>query len=363
MNLRILFVEDNEEWRSNLVKFFEGEEILGHRLETSSAGTFEEGKRILATEEYDLVVLDLYEGEPKDGNPKTGLEILGEIQNTTFVPVIFFTGLTKDVEDLSSEIVGIVNKSGGLGALKSQLENTISSKLALLKQQISTHVKESLRKFFWETVHSQNKIFEPGKIDISLGYLILRRLANSLSKENIKAILGDDKIQIDKIHPMEFYVFPPASQEFEAGEILKSEKGELSVLLTPSCDFVEREKKGLKSRKVGKVLLARALPLSTFTQFSEYQNNKSVDNKNKLLNLIRNNATDRYFFLPKTPFIGDNVVDFQDKFMVEYERLADFKRLAKLDSPIAESLISSFLRYYNRIGFPDIDADFVLAHL
>jgi len=49
--------------------------------------------------------------------------------------------------------------------------------------------------------------------------------------------------------------------------------------------------------------------------------------------------------------------------MVEYGDLKDFIRLAKLDNPFAEGMIASFIRYYNRIGYPDIDSDYVIDRL
>lgn len=50
--------------------------------------------------------------------------------------------------------------------------------------------------------------------------------------------------------------------------------------------------------------------------------------------------------------------------MVEYELLnANYTRIAKLDNPFAQSMTASFIRYYNRIGFPDIDVEYVLNKL
>jgi len=49
--------------------------------------------------------------------------------------------------------------------------------------------------------------------------------------------------------------------------------------------------------------------------------------------------------------------------MVNYEELTTFTRVAKLDDPYAQSMIASFIRFYNRIGFPDIDADYVIQNI
>ena len=73
---------------------------------------------------------------------------------------------------------------------------------------------------------------------------------------------------------------------------------------------------------------------------------------------------DRYFFLPSTPFIDNRVIDFQNKIMVVYDDLkTKYTRLAKLDSPYAQAMSTRFIRYYNRIGFPDLDAAYVWARI
>ncbi len=49
--------------------------------------------------------------------------------------------------------------------------------------------------------------------------------------------------------------------------------------------------------------------------------------------------------------------------MVRYEELREFKRIAKLDDPYAEAMTATFIRYYNRVGCPDIDAEYILNAL
>ena len=253
----------------------------------------------------------------------------------------------------------MVNKGhGGIDQLKVEIERIIGSNIALIKRKINDHIKITLRDYFWKTVHDNKNLIEPIKNDVSLGYLLLRRLANSLSKENIKSLLGDDKIEEGKAHPMEFYIYPPHTSEYELGEILLKE-GIYYVVLTPSCDFV---KEGKRPRKVGQILLAVATPLKETENFKKYIGNKEKY-KQSLASLIESRKGDRYFFLPGTPFIDHLVLDFQNKTMINYENLKDYERITKLDTPFAESMSSSFVRYYNRIGFPDIDSDYIINDL
>jgi ActR/RegA family two-component response regulator len=357
MDLQVLFIEDDEKIAANLTKIFNNEMISGNRLSTSSITSFEEAMVHLEQSDYDMVVLDLQ----KEGNnfdEMAGVKILEAIKKTAFIPVIFYTGHAGKVQDLISEIVGVVNKGDGVKKLKEEMQRIIDSKIALLKGNVYNHLRESLRKYFWETVDAQKAVFVPGNNDVSLGYLLLRRFANSLSKENIKQLLGDDKIKTDKAHPMEFYIFPSGSGEYEAGEIL-SREGVFYTVLTPTCDFVEE---GARKRKVGKVLLARTLTLKETEFFKKYESNKEKY-KQSLAELIESRKGDRYFFLPGTPFLPNLLLDFQNKVMYDYEELKDFTRIAKLDDPYAQSMIASFIRYYNRIGFPDIDSDYVINNL
>src|SRR5690606_10629839 len=150
---------------------------------------FEEGITSILKNDYDIVILDLF----KDGNEKdeeAGIKVLNQIRQNAFIPVIFYTGHAYKITQLTSEIVGVVSKGDGIEALNAEIERIIASKIALIKGQIYNHLKEALRKYFWETVDTDKKVFVPGKNDVSLGYLLLRRFSNSLSKENIKVLLG-----------------------------------------------------------------------------------------------------------------------------------------------------------------------------
>lgn len=357
MELKVLFIEDDEQLGQNLKLYFDGETISGYLIKAEVVYVFEDGITSILKDDFDLVILDLY----KDQNEKdeeAGIKVLNQIRQNAFIPVIFYTGYSYKITDLVSEIVGVVNKGDGIDVLKTEIERIIASKIALIKGQIYRHLKESLRKYFWETVDLNKKVFVPGENDVSLGYLILRRFANSLSKENIKEILGDEKINPDKTHPMEFYIFPSNTGEYEAGEII-FKNGIYFAILTPSCDFIMNPK---RPRKVGKVLLAEALRLKDFEVYKNYEKNNDKF-KQSLTELIESRKGDRYFFLPGTPFIENLLLDFQNKRMVEYDELKTFQRVTKLDDPYAQSMVSSFIRYYNRISFPDIDSDYIIQNL
>ena len=102
--------------------------------------------------------------------------------------------------------------------------------------------------------------------------------------------------------------------------------------------------------------------INTNPIYNRYKAEQSKGNYNSLSELLGNNS-ERYFYLPKTPFIDNSLVDFQEKIMVNYEELDKSFRFTKLDTPYAQSMITNFIRYYNRIGFPDIDKEYVISKL
>lgn len=356
--LKILYIEDEKENREDLVELLNDEEINGMPVKIDGVADF--GVDVSKISQYHIVILDLFKGVAGNHGTESGKDVLERIQEKIFVPVIFYSGNTESVKPLRSQIIGVATKGdGGYDELKSEIARLSAHNLPFIRERVHNHIEMEFQKYFWKVIQHQNDKFKAEDNDYSLGYLLLRNFGNSLSKDNIAKILEDDSIKVEKVHPMSFYLYPISNEtEYECGEIVESE-GEIYVILTPSCDFIDRGKK--KGRKAKKVLLARAQMLRTREECQKYLNDKQ--DKGPLKELIAS-KNDRYFFLPGTPFIENRIVDFQDKIMVDYESLkTDFTRIAKLDSPFAQAMSTSFIRYYNRIGFPDIDADYILTHI
>ncbi|MBN8783057.1 MAG: response regulator [Terrimonas ferruginea] len=358
--LRLLYVEDDKENRDGLTEVLSDDKIGDYTIKIETVDSFDNAFNIIANNNYHIIVLDLFKGKPDKGGEQVGLKILEQIQNFGFIPVIFYSGNTKNVEELKSQVVGVVTKGDdGIEGLKNEIERLVKFNLPFVKENLHHYIEHELKSYFWNIIHSQRDKFTPEHNDFSLGYLMLRQFGNSLSKKKISEILGNNELKKDKVHPMEFYLYPTVSSiEIESGEILQKEQ-EIYVVLTPSCDFVEAEG---RSRKVGKVLLVKTILLKDTPEYFKYNGNKEKY-KQSLSNLVESRKGDRYFFLPGTPFIENRIIDFQLKEMYNYEDLVTFNRLAKLDNPYSEAMVASFIRYYNRIGYPDIDSDYVIDRL
>jgi len=374
-NIKLLYVEDDQENREGLVQVLTNESIGDFQISIEAVDTFEAAMDKILSNDYHIIVLDIYRGKPEEGGETAGIDILTQIQEKCFVPVIFYSGNTQNVQSLKSQIVGVVTKGDdGVDGLKGEVERLAKFNLPFVKENLHNYLEQEFKAYFWDIIHKERDKFTADKNDFSLGYLMLRKFGNSLSKEKISEILGDGELKKDKVHPMAFYLYPTdTNAEYENGEILK--KGDdIFVILTPSCDFVDRG----GNRKVGKVLLAKTMLLTdcvtykifkkSILKYEKKKENEKLKEKHEkdklqLLMLIESRSGDRYFFLPQTPFIENRVIDFQIKELVDYGELKNFTRIAKLDNPYSEGMTASFIRYYNRIGYPDIDSNLIFSKL
>lgn len=394
--LRILYIEDDIDNQNDLKEVLSNQKINNFTLTIDCETSFKNA--IVRSKEYHLVILDLYKGDATKGGKDMGQGIFEEVKKSFFIPIIFYSGNISSVKDLKSQVIGVVSKGDDIDLLKSEIERLTKHNIPFLRNNVHEYVEQEFRKYFWDIIQKENDKFTPDADDFSLGYMLLRNFADSLSKENIKKIIGDDTINHEKVHPMEFYIYPiEKTKEFENGEIIRCKhNNDIFVILTPSCDFVSG---GGRKRKVEHVLLVKSVLLDQTTEYKNFSKIKEKqqevaeyasqiekggeDNaiqklKEKKDNLelkisnmnasfsqfLKSGKSDRFFFLPGTPFMKNRVIDFQDKTTVDYSSLkADFERIAKLDSPFAQSMTSSFIRYYNRIGFPDIDTEYVINHL
>ena len=361
-DLKILYIDDDTSYHASIKELLEGEDCCGYAIHIDCVASFEQGA--INSSQYHLVILDLYQGKAMQGGKNIGSDTYKNIKDNFFVPIIFFSGFPSDVVALRSQVIGVATKGdGGFEELKSEIERLTKHNLPRLKEQVHIFIEEVFKKYFWNIIQERNNIFTPESDDFSLGYMLLRNMADTLSRDNIRQLLGDDTIKEDKVHPMEFYIYPTdTTKEFQTGEILRHiQNNTIYIVLTPSCDFIAR---GGSDRKVDYVVLLKTSLLTEIEEYKKYKQNQTKDNTEKLRKMINSGKSDRYFFLPQTPFIENRIIDFQNKEIVTYEQLcSEFERVAKLDNPYAQSMATTYTRYYNRIGFPDIDNEYIMSKL
>jgi len=199
MDFNVLMIDDDLTICKQVQELLNDEVIKEHKLKLECTDNFDNGLSILKEKTFDLIILDLYKGKPEEGNKdRSGEVVLEEVKKICFIPVVFFSGLIKPIEHLQSDIVRVVRKGDGTAELRKTIESILESPLPFIKKKMDIFVHESMRSYFWDFVHKNWNSLKGIKDGISLGYLLVRRLANSLSKGQIIKLLGDPKINPDK---------------------------------------------------------------------------------------------------------------------------------------------------------------------
>lgn len=371
--IKILAIDDDSTVTNQIRDLIHDAEIEGCRISVEVENNFETGKQLLQQKDYDVVILDVYRGDPLDSNRDLpGKEILDDIKLTVPIAVIFYTGLTTHIQDCASSMVRVVSKTTA-GGLEAELASLIKTGLPLIRKKITQHAHKIMRAYYWEFVDQHSDLVAASADDALLEYLLLRRLASTLNREGVTKIFGKT-LSPEKIHPLGFYICPPFQEDvYEMGDILKKEDdNSFHIVLTPSCDLAQK--------KADYILLVPTMQLKETTEYKKYIECKNLDTaeslkklpslKDALIRLISSRKSDRFFFLPRNEFIGmsDVVLDFQQGFNHKIEedtghKLAGYKKVCKIDDPFAQDMLATFIRNKNRPGSPDLDAEHVLGYL
>lgn len=365
MKWNFLVVDDDEAMAQQTAEILQSARTLdGAEITCEVCTSFELAKEKVLVSRYDLVVLDLRDDAGKID--LKGQEVLDLLREAHFVPVVFYTGHSHKVESLKTPFVQVVAKGDeDADRLRQAVRDVFSTRLP----ELIRYIQEQQRLYLWSHVDEFWK--RDGAIcDVrDLAYLLARRLGSALEGASIRKFLKEGDVQ-DVAHPAEVYIWPALGDSIQSGDILRVE-GQIFLVLNPACDFVQG--------KVELLVAAECVPLAQCVEYSGVADAKrdgGQPNGNQigaLKNLIGDNRQksqpERYKFLPKTVFLDNHVVDFQ---RVKTFPLADLgaarvERIATLDSPFAESVVSRFSRYYGRIGAPNLEreriADEIIAQI
>jgi len=360
MAIKILMIDDDLEQCRQIKDLIKGEIISGEEIFLETIHSFEEFMAENKKAEYDIIILDL-KGPNRDTTDNyMGDSILEEIKKKFFVPIIFYTGFPREVQKHSSELIKIVNKNEAYDGLKKMIGEILNSKLPSIKNKINEYIKENLRDYMWNFVHKDWLNISKTVNKELISYLLTKRLGYLLSEKHISNLLEEDvQYYLDLSHPLDFYIYPPLEKKaYSPGDILIKDNQNY-VLLTPACDL--ELKKG--RRKADNVLLIKTIPLNETPEYLAFKENNSNSTKGELKKLIENRNGERFFFLPKTWFIEDSLLDFQKISVIKYEDLEEYSKTIELNPSHANSLLSKFIRYYNRIGTKDISSDEIVSRI
>jgi len=381
---QVLFVDDENDFCKSVREELEGEEINGGgRLHIKTMTNFDDTLAELEARRYDVLVLDVMLGDAgKVLEKDKGREVLDLIKQRRFIPVVFYTALPELVRDIEAQerpLVQVVEKTTAFEPVLEAIREILATGIPAINRALIHHLETVQRDYMWDFVAKHWEQYGEQSDYTALAYLMASRLAVSLSGPGIQKLAEDlggpvgKAIRDGMAHPLQYYILPPVQGSSpRAGDLYRGKIGEQSgywILLTPSCDMVHN--------KAEKALLALCEPLEEYPEFIAYKKSCESSEKpsngtaGKLRSLLTNNRQkkgrqpERYYCLPGALSVPGLVVDFQQLVTLPRGELDTdtLERIASLDSPFAEALISRFTRYFGRLGTPDLDTDYVLSQI
>jgi ActR/RegA family two-component response regulator len=370
-----LYIDDEEEFREDSITSLDQKEIIpDHILRIETADTFRSGISIIQKRRFDFVIIDVNLGDGPDED-EAGIQILNEIQSQMFVPIIFYTGFAYKVADLENDLVKVVRKGEGFDQVLQMIQDIFRTNLPVVNKALIKHMDDIQRHYMWDFVSQNWDSFSDTQDKLEIAFLLARRLATTLNKQKINDLaesLGGaaiPKLDLDKVHPIEYYIVPPIPGTNRTGDIITKKVGdedEYYVILNPTCDFV--------NSKVDWMLICRCCLLSEQPECIGYiENPEDPKREEVLISLMRDNRqrkqSDRFFFLPGAFHIPNLLVDLQQleiiksaTFLTEMQG-ENISLIATLDNPFAETLSTQYSRYIGRIGKPNLNTDIVITKL
>jgi CheY-like chemotaxis protein len=368
---QILHVDDDGEVLEQVADYVGQVEISRWGApEITSINDFDNALATLEKQRFDLLILDVRLGghENDDAAPEEeeGVRTLAAIKARRFLPIIFWTGLPRKVEDLTGPLVRAVSKDSGLKNLSESVTELFSTGLPHVNRGLRRLVEEEQRAYMWDFVAEHWEDLRQPEDHAGLAYLLVRRLGRSFSDTGI-ATLAERLAAPDApppmpppgtMHPSEMYIVPPIpGSEPAVSELLRDAAGNWLFTLTPSCDLAH-------SGKLDYVILAECAPAEKDGRVIAWLKDQgSKGTTSKLKDLIEGKTggqEDRWIFLPAAPTIPPLVVDLQRLRSMPLDEFRQLTRIASLASPFAEAAVNRFGRYLGRVGTDDLDGKLVM---
>lgn len=358
-----VLVVDDEPRAHDTVQTVVEEEFDGDvHVELTYRASFDDAELLLSSpaSQYDLVVLDVMDNGPLGGSstPTKGTDLYKRIRKIRWVPVIFFTAIKEDIAFQSEPPLRTVlgkDESEKLGpAIRAALE---SNAAGIARELVETLDRET-RMFLdinvaphWEAYTQHDSA--------SLRRILVSRLAAWLRDWETSSTAVTQAIS-ENVPPASFYLVPPVGESWRAGTILLDPEDGYWIVLTPSCDLVlGRRADNLGFPKANRVLLARLVSLESHESLAKALGSEDPSKgvRKEAIQVLRNRNDLRWYYLPEFLHVPDRLVDLEHLVSEDYGDISDWKRVADVDSPFAEELLTRQSQWRGRVGTPEIGLD------
>ena len=302
---------------------------------------------------YDGAIIDLRLDNDEEG----GNEIVRQLGDSfTRIPIIFVTVFVDDV-------IKIIHRSSKNGIV--QVEDTnlilyyfrryITQDLLVLWEDEEL-LKKNLTDVFLKNLLPQIETWrsygekDPERTEKALLRYALNHLFQLLEEDD------------ESCFPEEVYLYPPMSEKFMTGSIVRADN-QWFVVLSPACDLVIKKNGQFRTDCVLCVEIENTNnivdKILTETGIKRMRNPDEKQKKTEKLleEIFKNNYTFYYHRLPETDFFEGGFLNFRKlQTLSEDEFREQFQQPCIQISPFfVKDIVSRFSSYYGRQGQPDLD--------
>lgn len=337
-DLNILLVEDNlgdiGVFKSSLELFDEDNSITTN-LQT--ADSFESALELIKNNEFDGLVIDL----SLKNNSQGGKEIINAIINKykLTIPIVVYTGTPDEIAEYG--YIEIYQKGERAELITEILTDFKKTKECGLNELFNAkgRIQDLLKDVFYRNIYHQKKQWIEYEDKELVKNAILRHTLNHLTQHIDEA---NEKYFLE-----EMYIFPPVSDLYKTGSIIKDTSNNYHIILTPACDFAQS--------KARCVLLAEIIDPNDYVEIYLPSTIKQSTRKARLDGIMRNKKQE-YHYLPQLNDFNGGFIDFTSIKSYSQDELE--KQYGEVKIQISPSFISDILgrfsSYYARQGQPDL---------
>lgn len=364
--MKIFILEDDDKqitiYQDAIDAFKKKQEI---DVAVTTSKKLDEALFYIKNESFDAAILDLkLSGTDTEGQ---GNKVIREIKENLRFPIYVVSGVLGQLdEDLK--------KPNIFYQISNRTDKTAEEIVQDIHKIYSTGITRILGKkgpielalqdVFWKHFAVNKSFWEDSFIkDENCEKILLRHILECLTG------YLESKYEEELVfyHPEEVYINPPIRKTPYTGDILKKEAAtageeDYFIILTPPCDMTQAKAKEVVIGSIEKPTMECLQQQKRLIEDSEKEGaqpedvEKGVDARKILENLLKNNHSLKYHFLPMCQSFRGGFINFQKINSVKYADInSHYQIVASIADSFVKDIIARFSHYYSRQGQPDFD--------
>ncbi|MCX9013996.1 MAG: hypothetical protein OIN89_04230 [Candidatus Methanoperedens sp.] len=349
---KLLIVEDDEgdleTCRTTILRYEKEKE---REIELVESKTLEDAQ-IKINNSFDGVIIDLKLGNTGD----EGNIVIREIHDKYRFPVAILTGTPGNADPDFNNIINVYKKGEhGLDEILNYLIQIYDTGLTRIFGGRG-HIENAMDKVFWNHIMPQ--------LDSWISHVERgEETEQALLRFTINHLLEILNHNSDICYPEEMYISPVISDNIRTGSIVSDrEKGKKYIVMSPACDLVCHSDGNFKTDRI---LLCEIEDFNIVKDIALKGYKKTEKMKDKVKELINDNYTAYYHWLPKTSVFEGGFINFRWTKALEKHDFDDNFNLpqVQVSSHFIKDVVSRFSSYYARQGQPDFNFKLLSSQL